>query len=145
MSRGCERSQTEVPVDTDQRLLLLRIWLPHNLMSGQHHLPRMYLKAWAEDNKVAFRRRGTPVANITAIKNVASVNGLYTDEAEKLFGNTESAAAPTIKRLGSGATDLSDSDRRVLAPFMVDLMARQIYMAMFMGRRTPPVDATGRP
>ena len=99
----------------------------------QHHLPRMYLKAWAQDNKVAFRRRDTDTAKVTALENVGAVNHLHTDEAEQLFGKTEAAADDPLRRLGAGDSDLNETDRQALAWFIVELFARQPYMSMFMG------------
>ena len=102
----------------------------------KHHLPRVYLKAWAKDNRVAFRRRDMHRATVADVKKVGAVNHLYTDEAETVFSKTESAVADPLKRLGSGAKDLSDTDRQVLAQFIVELMTRQIYMATFRGLST---------
>ena len=93
----------------------------------------MYLKAWAQDNKVAFRRRDMDTAKVAAVENVGAVNHLHTDEAEQLFGKTESAADDPLRRLGAGDRDLSDTDREALAWFVVELFARQPYMSMFMG------------
>ena len=99
----------------------------------QHHLPRMYLKAWAQDDRVAFRRRDTVTATVADTENVGAVNLLHTDEAEQLFGKTENAAAAPLKRLAGGDRALSDSDREALALFVVELMSRQPYMATFRG------------
>ncbi len=93
----------------------------------------MYLKAWAQDNRVAFRRRDMDTAKVAAVENVGAVNHLHTDEAEQLFGKTESAADEPLRRLRAGDSDLSDTDREALAWFVVELFARQIYMFMFMG------------
>ena len=100
---------------------------------SQHHLPRMYLKAWAQDDRVAFRRRDTATATVTDTKNVGAENLLHTDEVEQLFGKTENAAAVPLNRLAGGDRALSDSDRKALAWFVVELMSRQPYMAMFRG------------
>lgn len=100
-----------------------------------HHLPRFYLDAWANhEGKVALRRRGKREARLTTVQNVGVRNRFYTQEAESLFGRTETAAAPIIKSL------LSDTDvvngmenREVLARFMAELRSRQPYMATFLG------------
>ena len=101
---------------------------------SQHHLPRMYLKAWAQDDRVAFRRREMPKAEVAAVKRVGAANQLlYTDEAERLFGKAETAAADPLERLGAGDRDLSGRDRHALTLFIVELMSRQPYEAMFKG------------
>ena len=99
----------------------------------QHHLPRMYLKAWAQDDRVAFRRRDTVAATVSDMENVGAANLLHTDEAERLFGKAENAAAVPLNRLAGGDRTLGDSDRKALAWFIVELMSRQPYMAMFKG------------
>ena len=67
------------------------------------------------------------------MENVGAVNHMHTDEAEKSFNKTETAAADPIRRLGTGTSNLSDSDKKALVLFIVELMARQPYMSMFRG------------
>ena len=94
----------------------------------------MYLKAWAQDDRVAFRRREMPKAEVAGLTRVGAVNQLlYTDKAERLFGKAETAAADPLMRLGAGDRDLSDRDRHALTLFIVELMSRQPYVAMFKG------------
>ena len=100
-----------------------------------HHLPRFYLDGWADDEgKVALRRRGEKASRLTSVQNVGVRNRFYTPEAEVLFGRTETAAAPIIKSILSDPAVLDiGKNRRVLAQLMTELMARQAYMATFMG------------
>lgn len=100
-----------------------------------HHLPRFYLDAWADQNgRVALRRRGERESRLTSVRNVGVVNRLYTPRAESLLGRTETAAAPVIKKVRNDVKALdSRKNRSVLARFMVELMARQTNMASFMG------------
>ena len=66
--------------------------------------------------------------------NVGVRNHLYTHQAESVFGRAETEAAPLIKDLLEGVDVLGDiENRRVLARFMAELMARQLYMATFRG------------
>ena len=100
-----------------------------------HHLPRFYLNAWADnEGKVALRRRGEEEARLTTVQNVGVRNRFYTQEAESQLGRTETAAAPVIKSVLDDMKALdSRENRSVLARFMVELMARQPYMATFKG------------
>ena len=100
-----------------------------------HHLPRFYLDAWADDEgKVALRRRGETESRLTSVRNVGVRSRFYTPEAESHFGRTETAAAPIIKSLLSNTGILENSEnRQVLAHFTTELMARQPYMATFRG------------
>ena len=100
-----------------------------------HHLPRFYLNAWADPKgQVALRRRGEKQGILTSVGNVGVVNGLHNPRAESLLGRTETAAAPVIKSLLADTDALGRwKNRRVLARFMAELMARQPYMATFRG------------
>lgn len=100
-----------------------------------HHLPRFYLDSWADsEGRVALRLRGEPEAVSTSVRNAGVRNRIYTSEAESLFGRTETAVAPIFQSLLGDRTALDiNENRRVLARFMVELMARQTYMATFRG------------
>ena len=100
-----------------------------------HHLPRFYLDGWADEKgRIALRRRGWKKAVLTSVENAGVINRFYTPQAELLLGRTETAAAPIIKRLLSDSAVMDDqAGRQVLARFMVELMARQTYMATFLG------------
>lgn len=100
-----------------------------------HHLPRFYLEGWADETgRVALRRRGETQAVLTSVGNVGVRNGFYTPQAEGLFGRTETAAAPVVKHVLDDVRALdSRENRSEIARFMVELMARQTYMATFLG------------
>ncbi len=100
-----------------------------------HHLPRFYLDAWADqDGQIVLRRRGGGKAAATSVGNAAVKNRLYTQNAESLLGATETAAAPIIRSLLHDTGVIDDPEnRRVLSQFMAELMARQRYMGTFMG------------
>lgn len=87
---------------------------------AHHYVPQVYLRQWAEDGKVAVRRRGKATTFVTSTRRVAQETDLYTIE-------TDDGPSDFVERsLASMESSLPD-----------------VFAAVRRGR-VPPVGTVGR-
>lgn len=96
-----------------------------NKSKNQHHLPRFYLRAWADENdRVAMRRRGAEV-EITNTVNVGVKSNSHSQEAELHLSRNESKAAKELTSLIQDSQAMSDwTTKRVLGKFLALQLVR---------------------